>query len=124
MLREGSQGAVNTEAGIGGEAPRVLACAGCRRAITDTAKRIAKDGSHAHTFVNPDNETFEIGCFSDATGLLRLGPSSMEATWFAGFSWQSEVCGGCRGYLGWLYRRGDERFHGLILAGLIEIDED
>src|SRR5690348_9266450 len=120
MLREGRTG-FESETATGSAAPRVLVCAGCRRVITDTAKRIAKDGSHSHVFVNPDNETFEIGCFSEATGLLRLGPSSMEATWFAGFSWQSEVCGGCRGYLGWLYRRGDERFHGLILAGLIEL---
>jgi hypothetical protein len=92
--------------------------------ITSTAERIEMDGSHEHVFVNPDNDRFQIGCFNGAPGLLRVGPASMEATWFAGYSWQGEVCGGCRGFLGWLYRKGEHRFHGLILAGLIEVDED
>lgn len=80
------------------------------------------NGSHEHVFVNPDNERFRIGCFKDATGLLRVGPSSLEYTWFAGYTWQSEVCAGCRDFLGWLYRKGDHRFHGLVLDALVEID--
>ena len=105
------------------ESPRVLLCAGCRRVITSTADRIDVNGSHEHVFVNPDNERFLIGCFGNATGLRCVGPSSMEFTWFAGYSWQSELCSGCRAFLGWLYRKGDHRFHGLVLAGLIEIEE-
>ncbi len=82
------------------------------------------NGAHEHTFDNPAGERFRIGCFSAASGLLRVGHSTLAWTWFAGYAWQSEVCAGCRVFLGWLYRRGDHRFHGLILAGLVEIDGD
>ena len=124
------QGAVSTVDERG--RPRVLACAGCRRVITSDADRIEMNGSHEHTLDNPDGERFRIGCFANASGLLRIGRSSLEATWFAGYSWQSEVCAGCRVFLGWLYRRdgrtasplGDHRFHGLILDGLVEVDEN
>lgn len=102
---------------------RVLACARCRRVITSAADRIEVNGSHEHVFANPDGESFRIGCFRNATGLLRVGPSSLEWTWFEGYNWQSEVCAGCREFLGWLYRRGDDRFHGLILGALVEIDQ-
>ena len=100
---------------------RVLACARCRRAITSTNERTAMNGSHEHVFINPDNERFRIGCFANAPGLIRFGPSSIEATWFPGYIWQNELCAGCRSFLGWLYRKGDERFHGLVLDGLVEV---
>ena len=103
---------------------RVLACARCRRVVTSMAERTEMNGAHEHVFVNPDGEQFRIGCFADASGLVRLGPASLEWTWFAGYTWQSEVCAGCRGFLGWLYRQGEHRFHGLVLDGLIEVDEN
>lgn len=106
------------------ERRRLLACARCRRVITSTADRIDVNGSHEHTFVNPDNQRFLIGCFGRVTGLRCVGPSSMEFTWFASYSWQSEVCGGCRTFLGWLYRRGEHLFHGLVLSELIEVDDE
>jgi hypothetical protein len=124
MLRDTGDESDASSATTGEGAPRVLACARCERAITSTAERIDMNGSHEHAFVNPDNERFRIGCFNNAPGLLRVGPASLEATWFAGYSWQGEVCASCRGFLGWLYRRGEHRFHGLILAGLIEVDEN
>lgn len=102
--------------------PRLLACASCRRIITSAAERTEMNGSHEHTFENPAGESFRIGCFTSASGLLRVGPSSLQWTWFAGYTWQSEVCAGCRVFLGWLYRRADHRFHGLVLGSLIEID--
>lgn len=121
MLRDASgQPAGQSEAGE--SAPRLLACARCRRVIASTADRTEMNGSHEHAFANPDGERFRIGCFSNAAGLLRVGPASLEYTWFAGYSWQSEVCAGCRDFLGWLYRKGEHRFHGLILDALIEID--
>ena len=101
----------------------MLACAGCRRVITSTSDRIDMNGSHEHVLVNPDDEQFLIGCFESASGLRCIGPSSLEFTWFAGYSWQSEVCGACRSFLGWLYRRADHRFHGLVLDALLEVDE-
>ena len=121
MLRDASrETSTHTTAGVPN--PRLLACARCRRVVASTADRTEMNGSHEHTFVNPDNERFRIGCFSNATGLLRVGASSLEFTWFAGYAWQSEVCAGCRAFLGWLYRKGDHRFHGLVLDSLIEID--
>ncbi len=122
MLRDAS-GAPADQSEAEPGASRLLACARCRRLIASAADRIEMNGAHQHIFANPDGERFRIGCFGDATGLLRLGPSSLEWTWFAGFTWQSEVCAGCRDFLGWLYRRGDHRFHGLILDALVEIDE-
>ena len=102
---------------------RLIACAACRRVITSIADRIEVNGSHEHIFVNPDNERFLIGCFENASGLRGIGASSLEATWFSGYAWQSEICADCRSFLGWLYRRGDHRFHGLVLDALTEIDE-
>jgi hypothetical protein len=124
MLRNAGEDSDASTSTTGNGSPRLLACTRCERVITSTAERTEMDGSHEHVFVNPENDRFQIGCFNAAPGLLRVGPASMEATWFAGYSWQGEVCGGCRGFLGWLYRKGDHRFHGLILAGLIEVDED
>ena len=123
-VRGEGEAAADVSTADDGKPPRVLACAGCRRVITSTADRIDVNGSHEHVFVNPDNERFLIGCFGNALGLRCVGPSSLEFTWFAGYSWQSEVCGGCRNFLGWLYRRGDHHFHGLVLAGLIEVDDE
>jgi hypothetical protein len=123
MLKETSPGAT-PQSSLDDGPRRVLACANCQRVITSTRQRAEMNGAHEHVFVNPDNQRFRIGCFSDAQGLLRVGPASLEFTWFAGYSWQSEICAGCRDFLGWLYRKGDHRFHGLVLDALIEIDEN
>ena len=123
MLKDASADTV-AQSFTGDGPPRVLVCANCRRVITSIAHRTEMSGSHEHVFVNPDNLRFRIGCFSDAQGLLRVGPSSLEYTWFAGYGWQSEICAGCRDFIGWLYRKGDHRFHGLVLDALVEIDEN
>jgi len=123
VLKDSAGTVPRTESSVGEWSPRVLACAQCERVIASTAHRTEVNGSHEHVFVNPDDQRFRIGCFSEAQGLLRMGPASLEYTWFAGYTWQSEVCAGCREFLGWLYRKGDHRFHGLVLAALIEIDE-
>lgn len=102
---------------------RVLGCAICRSPITTTAAAIEVSGSHAHTFTNPDGESFRIGCFSEAHGIAPFGPRSDYWTWFPGYSWQAELCGHCREQLGWFYRSSDGRFHGLILDSLIEVEE-
>jgi hypothetical protein len=102
---------------------QILACARCQQAITTTAARIEVSGSHTHTFTNPDGYRFVIGCFRDASGLRRFSPQSSEATWFAGYTWQIEACSGCKEQLGWLYRSGQDTFHGLIVDCLIEVGE-
>ena len=121
MLRDAS-GQTAGQAEAGDSPPRFLACARCQRVVASPADRTEMNGSHEHVFVNPDNERFRIGCFSNATGLRCVGPSSLEYTWFAGYSWQNEVCAGCRAFLGWLYRKGEHRFHGLVLDALVEVD--
>lgn len=110
------------EAGEDGAGP-VLACAYCRRPITTASARIEVGGSHTHTFANPDGVRFRIGCFADASGLRPVGAKSLYFTWFAGFSWQIELCAHCREQLGWLYESADGAFHGLILDRLVELDE-
>jgi hypothetical protein len=100
---------------------KLLACARCRRPITSPAARIEVSGAHAHTFTNPDGYVFRVACFREASGLRRVSPQSSEATWFAGYTWQIEVCSGCREQLGWLYRSGEHTFHGLIVDSLVEL---
>lgn len=116
-VREHRPGTSDDEAG-----GKVLSCARCRRPITTTAARIEMAGSHVHTFKNPDGFTFRVGCFREASGLRRVSPQSSEATWFAGYTWQIEVCAGCQEQLGWLYRSGEHTFHGLIVDSLIEVE--
>ena len=50
--------------------------------------------------------------------------SSLEWTWFEGHTWQSQACAFCSAFMGWLYRRRDHGFHGLVLDALIEIDQN
>jgi hypothetical protein len=103
---------------------RVLACARCGRAVTTTADRIAVSGQHRHSFANPHGFRYHIGCFARASGCKTAGPSSTYWTWFPPYAWQVEHCGQCGEHLGWLFRAEDDRFHGLILDRLVEIDED
>lgn len=103
---------------------RALACVFCRRPITTTAAATLVSGAHEHSFANPDGDKFRIGCFSDATNLKKYGPSTLEYTWFAGYSWQIEMCANCRHQLGWLYRSSGHMFHGLILDSLVEMEEE
>jgi hypothetical protein len=102
---------------------RVLVCAKCQNPVTHNSAMIAVDGSRTHVFTNPDGDRFRIGCFAEARGVFGVGPPTLEHTWFAGFTWQVELCARCQDQLGWLYRSGDAAFHGLILTQLLELDE-
>jgi hypothetical protein len=96
----------------------------CKRAITTSAAAIEVSGAHEHLFTNPHGDTFRIGCFKDASGLKKYGPSTLEFTWFAGYAWQIEMCANCRNQLGWRYRSSGQAFHGLILDSLVEREEE
>jgi hypothetical protein len=104
------------------EGGRDLLCARCRRVITSEADRIAVDGLHEHTQVNPHGFIWSFGCFARAPGCVPVGPPSREFAWFAGHSWQVEECGGCRTHLGWLFACPDRSFHGLIVGRLVADD--
>jgi hypothetical protein len=105
------------------EGGRVLACAACGRPITTTAARIEMDGAHAHTFANPHGFVYRIGCFSTAPGCAPVSPPSTDFAWFAGYAWQIAACTGCGEHIGWLFRSGSARFHGLILDRLVEAED-
>lgn len=95
-------------------------CKVCSRAVTDRNKKIAIQGSHAHTFFNPAGIVFELGCFSLAPGCHRAGETTSDFTWFAGFVWCYALCRGCNSHLGWFFEMGDRSFYGLILANIRE----
>jgi hypothetical protein len=112
----------DTRPRVGDDQGRVLACAACQEGITTAAARIEVAGAHEHHFTNPQGYKFHIGCFSRAPGCRGSGEPSTEFTWFPGYSWQVEGCARCASFLGWRYRAGDHRFHGLILDKLVELD--
>lgn len=99
---------------------RRLRCARCRHEITTTAARITVNGRHEWERVNPHGWVWRFGCFSSAPGCASQGVPSKQATWFAAYFWQIQVCGGCGELLGWLWFNGDHQFHGLILDHLVE----
>ena len=101
---------------------RVLVCAECLHAVTSTTARIEMSGRHAHTFANPHGFVFHIGCFAVAPGCATGSDPSNEFSWFPGYAWQVAVCRGCGTHLGWLFRSGDSRFHGLIVDRLAETE--
>jgi hypothetical protein len=99
---------------------RPLVCAACGLRITDEDQRIAMAGAHEHTFVNPGGFVHHIGCFATAPGCVHQGATETAFSWFPGWSWQVAACAQCRTHLGWMYRNGDEQFHGLITQALRE----
>lgn len=96
-------------------------CRICGHIVTRAAKSITVNGSHGHTYFNPNGVAFEIGCFSEAPGVRVQGPLSREFSWFGGHGWRYGLCGNCHEHLGWQFvadAGGD--FFGLILANLVE----
>lgn len=93
-------------------------CAACQHPITHQDERIPVDGSHEHTCTNPAGYTFRIGCFHDAGGCIALGETTMEHTWFKGYSWQVALCASCERHLGWRFLTPADYFHGLVVDRL------
>ncbi|MBW2658334.1 MAG: hypothetical protein JRC87_01855 [Deltaproteobacteria bacterium] len=99
---------------------QALFCASCARRITGRDQAITVDGSHSHTFFNPDGVVFELGCFRSAPGCLQAGEATSEFTWFNGYLWCFCLCRNCGVHLGWHYLREERDFFGLILSRLRE----
>jgi hypothetical protein len=97
------------------EAP--LCCARCGHVVTRERHRMAYNGRHSHTRVNPYGLVFHFGCFAQAEGCTAEGFPTLEATWFPGYAWQVAHCAACRAHLGWVFR-GDGDFFGLLLDRL------
>jgi hypothetical protein len=91
--------------------------------VARPADRTSVAGAHEHAFANPLGVRFHIGCFAAARGCAPEGPAVAEWSWFPPHTWQVERCAACGAHLGWLFRDGGHRFHGLILDRLVEVDE-
>jgi hypothetical protein len=89
--------------------PGELVCATCGRRITHDDHRVAINGAHEHTFVNPGGFVHVVGCFAAATGLAYVGDPQSAFSWFPGFRWQIAACGGCGVHLGWIFRAAADR---------------
>lgn len=101
------------------EDDELIVCRQCLQIVTRPEERMEVDGSHVHTFANPQGIVFEIGCFRSVTGCGFSGSPSSEFTWFSGYQWRVAVCGGCLSHLGWLFQGGSgDSFCGLILNRL------
>jgi hypothetical protein len=91
-------------------------CAICDNVISNIKEKTTVAGSFQHTFTNPSNYIFNIGCFKSAPGCSSKGLFTDQFTWFNGYSWKYALCGSCGSHLGWVYRdRGKSGFFGLIL---------
>jgi len=97
----------------------IIICAICNNYITEPSKKIIMDNSFYHAFANPSGIVFEIGCFSDAKGCRSDSMSSIEFSWFPGYSWEMGVCVNCSTHLGWIFSSTSNHFFGLILDKLI-----
>ena len=103
------------------EPENLIICRQCRHIVAKPDDRIEVQGSHQHTFANPQGLVFEIGCFRFAQGCGFVGPLTDEFTWFKGYAWRVAVCGACLTHLGWLYLSpGSDSFCGLIMDRLIQ----
>src|SRR5687767_11292091 len=71
---------------------QALLCAGCRHRITTAGDRIAIDGLHEHSQVNPHGFVWTFHCYARAPGCTPVGGPTTEFTWFPGHSWQIAQC--------------------------------
>ena len=97
-----------------------LFCRSCLNQITRRDQVIRINGSHAHTFFNPEGIVFELGCFREAPGCLSMGEATSDFTWFAGSVWRFALCRNCGIHLGWFYEMKESAFYGLIFSRLRE----
>lgn len=93
---------------------RLIRCAHCGQDITSIRYRLKVNGASQHTFFNPAGIVFQIRCFSRTFGCLASGPSSLDFSWFKGFSWRFLLCSACFSHLGWLFESATTSFSGLI----------
>ncbi len=99
----------------------IIRCKVCGHKITTYREKVNVNGSHHHTFANPNGIIFDIGCYKTASGCLNTGPFTNEFSWFTGYQWRISICASCTTHLGWLFLSANNNsFYGLILDRLIE----
>lgn len=97
----------------------LIRCRLCSAPLTHQQERIDIDGNHEHSFTNPHDIRFHLGCFSAAPGCAIAGHQTPAFSWFRGFYWQYALCGECQEHVGWYYEdRHQNNFFGLILSKL------
>lgn len=109
---------VQEEKGKSGRADEALVCTSCLNTVTLRDHAVSINGSHTHTFFNPQGIVFELGCFREASGCLVMGEATSEFTWFPDSVWRFALCRKCGIHLGWHYELRESEFYGLILARL------
>lgn len=119
LCKEGKKTAIQVSTETTPYHKGVIACRNCNSHVTQPESKIQKDHSFSHTFANPHGHVFEIGCFSDAPGVVAISGPSSEFTWFPGYTWRIGICTHCAVHLGWVFSSGRHRFYGLILDQLI-----
>jgi hypothetical protein len=97
---------------------RVWRCVACGRTIALDRDRISLEGAATRAFVNPAGVEYVIAGFREAEGCVADGERSTYWSWFAGFSWQVALCGGCGAHLGWNFQSDAQRFYGLLVDRL------
>ncbi|MBC2716851.1 MAG: hypothetical protein HF978_16225 [Desulfobacteraceae bacterium] len=96
-------------------------CRACKHKITTHQEIISVNGSHQHTFANPNGVIFDIGCYKTAPGCINTGPFTDEFSWFKGYMWRVSICASCLAHLGWLFLSAkNDLFSGLIIDRLID----
>jgi len=63
-----------------------LYCFICGQIITQTGQRIPIEGTHKHSFTNPGEYVFEIGCLREAPGCEQVGDFTDFYAWFDGYA--------------------------------------
>jgi hypothetical protein len=98
------------------EDERWVRCAACGASLAPEKARIAIDGAHEHTFMNPAGIRFVVMCFASAPGCAPEGERSTVWTWFPGHAWQIEHCRSCGAHVGWSFHAvaGGRAFWGLV----------
>ncbi len=97
----------------------LIRCRICRTPITHQQERIHIDGAHEHSFVNPHDIQFHLGCFHSAPGCSISGQPTPAFSWFQGYYWQYALCSECQEHVGWYYENANQdSFFGLILTKL------
>ncbi|MBV1905575.1 MAG: hypothetical protein KUG75_05805 [Pseudomonadales bacterium] len=95
-------------------------CGICSTIISHIDEKIAVQGSHQHSFTNPYELVFDIGCYRSAPGCDISGHSTSADTWFMAHEWRLANCSGCASHLGWYFeptlnQTTNNTFFGLIL---------
>jgi len=79
-----------------------ILCASCDAPITERGALFQMNET-GQVFANPHGHVFDIVTARDAQGVLPIGATTTEFTWFPGYAWRVLICASCGSHLGWQY---------------------